>query len=479
MGKGEIKYQYAYDENGNRICIRQLTASTKHDHTYTCINCGNKMVANIGDVNQPYFSHAINCACSGESYLHKLAKILIKEKYDNSSSFNIEYYVTLDCKNTHCKYRKNFCKETNVPHKVDLKKYYDTCEIEAPVKGFIADILLTNSKNPSIEPTLFEVCVTHSCDEVKRNSGLKIIELKIKEEKDITNLAKTIVIRETTPLQKKKEVECISFAREIITNRIVKLHRYIYLHQQPYEGYFTMIDCDKTNNRLRGDSLIELNIFNKNYYEKDISRYIPLRWMNKNKGVRNCCLCKFYYATPNEDYPICRLSKKYGTPEQPELNEAENCYHFHPSNEYRNVFKLDDYYVEEVPTSPTSMKEVYKVIVIASKTFNNYNLYEEKVSYFLSKKLETHTVVVYTGLSKNIDAYTELLSCKLGFLTEPQKPNWDKYKRDAIKFSNEEITDKADALIALWDGNESIVKSLIDLAKSKGRKVAEVNYLNI
>lgn len=56
------------------------------DMQENCIvyNVGQELVARLGQHNTKHFSHKSDTACDGESYLHKLAKRRIKEKFDSS-----------------------------------------------------------------------------------------------------------------------------------------------------------------------------------------------------------------------------------------------------------------------------------------------------------------------------------------------------------------------------------------------------------
>ena len=94
---------------------------------------------------------------------------------------------------------------------IDLKQFYDTCTEEAQIDGFVADLLLTNSNNPKIQPLLIEICVTHACEEDKIKSGLKIIEITIKKEKEVVDVLEKELLEEL-PFASKKEdrFECVN-----------------------------------------------------------------------------------------------------------------------------------------------------------------------------------------------------------------------------------------------------------------------------
>lgn len=474
----EIKYKHAYDENGILVCIDSLSKEDRKSHKYTCVGCGNSLIPRaIGSkYKRAHFYHKGEVVCSGETYLHKLTKKIIKNKFETELSFYIEYNVSKECNNAECKYRNVQCRKDCSPYKINLKEYYDTCTEESTINGFIADLLLTNSKNPKIAPILIEVCVSHPCEENKKESGLRIIEIKIKDEKDIFCLKREDVISESQyALKRERNVDFFSFKRDFTAPFQVKLHRYIYNPKQNPIGYLTEIDCNKVYNRLRTESLIELNVLNKRNY--DICQlWDILQWMSKNKGLRRCNLCKYYYATSYEEYPKCRLSKKVGTPVYPSMDEAERCRSYREHERSSSIFNLDDYFIEEVGASSQQLKPEYKVILAVSRSFNNYGLYKEKVLHYLSGKIKTHSIVILTGASRLTDEFTNKLSEEIDFIKEPHEADWGKYGQEAISKSNAEMTNSADALIAFWDGSSPGIKNMIDHANQKGIKVAVIQY---
>lgn len=79
----EVKYQYSLDENGKLVNINSLTSESRHQHTYRCIGCGNILLPRaIGSMKRrAHFYHKEYIDCSGETYLHKLGKRIIKERF--------------------------------------------------------------------------------------------------------------------------------------------------------------------------------------------------------------------------------------------------------------------------------------------------------------------------------------------------------------------------------------------------------------
>ena len=108
----------------------------------------------------------------------------LKKLFDNSKEFYISREVPERCcKYDNCEYRKdNYqCQTDYIDCKVhkkkryDIKKYYDTCELESEYKGFIADIKLYSKQNPQIKPIFIEIAITHKCEEENLNLVLELL----------------------------------------------------------------------------------------------------------------------------------------------------------------------------------------------------------------------------------------------------------------------------------------------------------------
>lgn len=136
----------------------------------------------IGDRNEP------------DRYLHNYAELRIKQRFDDSlasGEFPVQYYVVGKCpKSSSCKLKRDLkCKGEPKPvlKTVNLRKLYDTCSIEKGADKYIADLLLTNSQDESVQPMFLEVFVTHKCTAEKIASGYPIIEIKINQKADADN----------------------------------------------------------------------------------------------------------------------------------------------------------------------------------------------------------------------------------------------------------------------------------------------------
>ena len=99
------------------------------------------MVAKLGSKKSHHFAHKANTqSCSSETYLHKLAKTFLMQKFQ-TGAFEIEmkrYYLCVEAES--CLFNGN-CRQSDWK-KYDLKDHYDSCVEEQSVDGFRADILI-------------------------------------------------------------------------------------------------------------------------------------------------------------------------------------------------------------------------------------------------------------------------------------------------------------------------------------------------
>ena len=119
--------------------------------------------------------------------------------------------------------------------------------------------------------------------------------------------------------------------------------------------------------------------------------------------------------------------------------------------------------------------ESFRVIIAGCRDFNNYELLREKCDHMLSKKKDTHKVIIVSGHAAGADALGEVYALERGFDLETYPADWSR-GRMAGPLRNERMARVADALIAFWDGQSRGTVNMISLAKSKGLSVAVVRY---
>jgi hypothetical protein len=167
LEKEVILYDYAIDSQGLIIHINEVDNQNKGQ--YKCIECDSEMIARTGEIKEWHFAHKNIENCSGEGYLHKLAKRVF---FENKSMQIISY--------------KEFIFPMLNDSKGNLADVFDIWEYEKTIDKYRADILLSSSKHDY--KVMVEIKVTHGLSNEKLSSGIPIIEINIQNQEDIEKL---------------------------------------------------------------------------------------------------------------------------------------------------------------------------------------------------------------------------------------------------------------------------------------------------
>ena len=317
-----IRYSYCLDENGELICIGEVTKEDRKVHKYKCLCCGREMIAKLGNGGKcPHFAHDKGYSCNSETYLHKLAKIKIKENFYKHHNLIVRikgYFMC--CEGDYCKMFNEYLCNDRYIEPLNLCDYYDTCEEEKGVNGVVADLLLTKSNNPNLAPVLVEIYVTHRCTEEKIYKGLRIFETKrIKSEEDIEDMLNNDLVVSTNQEQSNYEMG---------TAYNADFSRFVFFPGG--DSMVMKIGCSFRKEAHFPDSLVELNI-NANNLLYNIYAMEPDKLNEKTLGLmyiahreprfRNCLLCK------HMSFAFCTMFS-WGTPQYPEDTYAMQCKHF-------------------------------------------------------------------------------------------------------------------------------------------------------
>lgn len=192
--KGDIQYPFALDETDSIISVHEIDREHRHDHRFSCPHCGRQMLPRLGEKREKHFYHSENQACGEESYIHKVAKMLLERRFNEKEKpFIIRYSPIVICNQSEnctlfrqerCSYRTN--RERNLQKEYDL-----SAEIEPIVLSshdvFRPDVCLRSS-NPAFKDIFIEVWYKHKSSENKISSGYPIIEFHITSEQDLTAL---------------------------------------------------------------------------------------------------------------------------------------------------------------------------------------------------------------------------------------------------------------------------------------------------
>lgn len=326
MADIKVKCHFAYNEAGDMIDIKVVTKEYRSEHKFRCLACGAEMRAKLGDYNQHHFAHMPGTSCCGETYLHYLAKTELKKAFDESETFEISYKRKVRC----CKECVLRDDEKCIDYQFesfDLKKYYDTCSLEKYVNGFCADLLFLNSKNSKIPPLFIEIEVSHPCSQEKLDSGLKIVEIKLKSDYEIFELIRQPLRIEESEAIKFHNFKQNSTDRKILAKRQV-LHFSLFNNGNAHVSNYE--DMPLCNIRKSPSTKCEFKIDDRDctYINWGVGftayDYGFVKAMDLGYDVRVCALCKYISLTS----AYCKKHHYYNTPKNPANKEAMTCKYY-------------------------------------------------------------------------------------------------------------------------------------------------------
>jgi len=335
-------YSYAKNSFGKLINV----SIAKRNEQYFCPICGEQMTPHIGKIRRWHFVHKNAENCSYESYLHNLAKLRIREAFLSSEHFHLSYKALALCSHS-CPYLGYPKCECIKFVDFDLRKFYDTCVIEATYHQYRADLLLTSSIFPERPPILIEIKVTHECTQDKINSGIRIIEIPIHSENQIDDIIENCKI--------------IGVRNGNINSKEIALHNFNKVESFDPTGTFdewedifsrkgTIVFCLDSNGRFYSFDCHCYEVKNKvpknvHYFITNIA--IPFKeifqgFSRRGIKVRNCFLCRF----SKQNYfgeRICVRYKEYELPQKPSPYTASSCPHYKEDVAEQNIDVKDVY----------------------------------------------------------------------------------------------------------------------------------------
>ena len=303
-----IKYQYASDSTGSTININDVTPADRLSTQFFCIGCDAEMSPVLGEKKQHHFRHKEDCKCNSETYLHQLGKKILKLRFDCQPQFLIQYFVDNNChRYSECQIRQrhNWRKcSSNYLKTIDLKEFYDTCEVEAAHKGFRADLMLTHSEYPKRNPVFLEISVTHDCDQQKIDSGIRIIEIKVQTEQDtLRPIIEAEKKKNITPIFYEKESEPIrfyNFKRNLKEDGLYSLVSFsLFLDDNAHIGRVQIVRCGKQNQENEQGACFGV-IISEDSIPQDQYGYGKLHTfglslaLKQGIKIKSCIFCKFY-----------------------------------------------------------------------------------------------------------------------------------------------------------------------------------------
>lgn len=335
----DIKYQFASLPSGETVSIETVSEECRGTE-YRCLGCGRPMSFVLQKKHadwQNYFRHKEGgLSCHPNRYLHKLAEIKIKERFDDRTKpfcVEIEKIVTcsLECEAG----RTEKCQQIKTSE-IDLHLWYDTCTPEQRVSPvvcgssqyYVADLKLTHSEHPKREPVIIEVWVTHENTEEKRASGLKIIEVRIPNEPAIGEdeiaqfcARKVVAPCETATLTNFKQQRAIE---PMSVGKVMRVDLFKSGKLKAYE-----ISCKQMHEVIHPWAVYSVNVLAPSGgCCSQQTAYSLVRHRLQQRGVsviRNCRQCWFHSDDDYYGNLICKRYKTKGTPHYLKGDEATYC----------------------------------------------------------------------------------------------------------------------------------------------------------
>lgn len=106
--------------------------------------------------------------------------------------------------------------------------------------------------------------------------------------------------------------------------------------------------------------------------------------------------------------------------------------------------------------------------VIGSRGYNNYEEFMNYINHYTQNLVAKDLTFVSGGASSGADALIARFCKEHGLRIIEHKADWNKYGRSAGPRRNIDIVNRADMLLAFWDGESRGSKHSIDLARKKG-----------
>lgn len=331
-----VRYCYALDESNRLVSIKEAKET---NNTFVCPCCNSEMTKRCGQFRAWHFAHKKK-QCDYDNYLHTVAEQKIMEWFNKSEKVMIDIESFSKCPNLdQCKWHQEEEEEgysrcrNLITQNYDLKRWFSHAELEKSYtkngERFVADIFCHNRK-PNGQPLFIEICVTHSCEPKKIESGIKIIEFKIKSEADIDAII-------NSPIRKSEHTHFYNFQPKGAIGEIEDfgIPLQIFVLRPSMKAFLDRsLSCHEVGLH-RG--IFEITIdYNDSfpYFLNDGGFYaVAMAVASQYFRFNSCALCKYQVYNDWENTNICTLYKKYGTKKYCRDNNAAECSFFRRNEE--------------------------------------------------------------------------------------------------------------------------------------------------
>lgn len=116
---------------------------------------------------------------------------------------------------------------------------------------------------------------------------------------------------------------------------------------------------------------------------------------------------------------------------------------------------------------------MFRVIIAGSRNFNDFELLEKKMLFFLQNK---KNVVVLCGGARGADELGRQFAEKHGFMIEMFPADWKKFGKRAGVVRNREMAQSASGCVVFWNGSSRGSANMIEEAKRAGVPLRVVRF---
>lgn len=117
-----------------------------------------------------------------------------------------------------------------------------------------------------------------------------------------------------------------------------------------------------------------------------------------------------------------------------------------------------------------------RVIIAGGRDYKNYNFVKEQLDELWSKHLELKELTILNGMASGVDSLAYKWAKERNFTIEEYPAQWNRYGKAAGPMRNRQMAEKADVLIAFWDGHSPGTQNMIEEARAKKLKIKIIGY---
>lgn len=120
--------------------------------------------------------------------------------------------------------------------------------------------------------------------------------------------------------------------------------------------------------------------------------------------------------------------------------------------------------------------DVVKVLIGGCRHYNDYASFCDQVKRIISEVCINDSIIIFSGHCSGVDMLGERYAEENGYRVELFPAEWDKYGRAAGPVRNRQMVEKAELVIAFWDGRSKGTRSLIGYAEKlhKTLRIVEI-----